>query len=305
MSVIERHQSRTVGRRTAIFEYVPVMAATLWDVDGRRVFGVSAGSGEPVLLLHGYPQSASCWRHQIPALADGHHVVAPDWPGFGRSDPPATPATFDNEIDRIERFVQRLGWQRFSLCAHDYGGFLGLGYAIRHPGRVQRLALLNTRAHGIFRPWFYRFSVGEHWIATHPALCAPARRLPLAALHHVALARYRRLGCFDTAIEAEYLAWMDTPQGRHTFWEFFAHYPVPAVGWSADGLARIRCPVAVIWGDRDPYIPFETARELADRIPHATLTRLRGADHYVMEERPREVTDALVSLLSAAPVANP
>jgi pimeloyl-ACP methyl ester carboxylesterase len=280
------------------------MTATTWDVDGRKVFGVAAGSGEPVLLLHGYPQSASCWRHQIPALAADHHVVAPDWPGFGRSDPPSTPPTYDNEIDRIERLVRRLGWQRFNLCAHDYGGFIGLGYAIRHPGRVQRLALLNTRAHGIFRPWFYRFSLGEHRIATHPVLSAVARQLPLAALHHLALTRYRKLGCFDTALEAEYLGWMRTTQGRRTFWEFFAHYPVPAVGWLADGLATVRCPVAVIWGERDPYIPFGTARELADRIPHAGLVRLRGADHYVMEERPREVTDALVGLLNAAPGPN-
>jgi pimeloyl-ACP methyl ester carboxylesterase len=272
------------------------------DVDGRRVFAVEAGTGEPVLLLHGYPQSASCWRHQIAALSDNHRVVAPDWPGFGRSDPPSTAPTYDNAVDWIERLVERLGWQQFNLCAHDYGGFVGLGYAIRHPERVLRLALLNTRAHGVFRPWFYRFSLGQNWIATHSATAAAARHLPLAALHHFALARYRKLGCFDTELEAEYLGWMNTPHGRRTFWKFFAHYPVPAVPWLAEGLETIRCPTAVIWGDRDPYIPFGTARELADRIPHATLTRLRGGDHYLMEERPREVTDALMSLLNLAPV---
>jgi pimeloyl-ACP methyl ester carboxylesterase len=276
------------------------MTSMTWDVDGRKVFGVEAGSGEPVLLLHGYPQSASCWRHQIAALADKHHVVAPDWPGFGRSDPPATPPTYDNEIDRLQRFVKRLGWRRFTLCAHDYGGFFGLGYAIRHPERVQRLALLNTRAHGVFRPWFYRYSLGQHRIATRPMLSAAGRHLPLATLNHFALARYRKLGCFDVALEGEYLGWMTTPQGRRTFWEFFAHYPVPAVPWLTEQLATIQCPVAVIWGERDPYIPFHTARELADRIPHARLTQLRGADHYIMEERPREVTDALLALLDVA-----
>ena len=194
--------------------------------------------------------------------------------------------------------MQRLGWQRFNVCAHDYGGFVGLGFAIRHPERVLRLALLNTRAHRIFRPWFYRFSLGQHWIATHPALSTAAKHLPLAALHHIALARYRNIGCFDTALEAEYLGWMNTSQGRRTFWEFFAHYPVAAVPWLTERLAAIQCPVAVIWGDRDPYIPFDTARELTDRLPHATLTHLRGADHYIMEERPREVTDALLGLLS-------
>ncbi len=59
------------------------------------------------------------------------------------------------------------------------------------------------------------------------------------------------------------------------------------------------CPTAVIWGDPDAYIPFETARELADRITGATLTRLRGGDHYIMEERPDEVTAALLELLGS------
>ncbi|WP_232001782.1 alpha/beta fold hydrolase [Mycobacterium sp. 852014-52450_SCH5900713] len=287
--------SQSEGQRDHESEYV----STMWNVDGCNVFGEAAGTGEPVLLLHGYPQSASCWRHQIKALADSHHVVAPDWPGFGRSAPPATAPTYDEEVERIERFVAELGWQRFNLCAHDYGGFIGLGYAIRHPERVLRLALLNTRAHGIFRPWFYRFSRGQHWIATHPPASRAAQHLPLATLHHLALARYRRLGCFDTVLEAEYLGWMNSPEGKRTFWNFFAHYPVPIVPWLAERLGTIRCPVAVIWGDRDPYIPFSAARELAESIPHATLVRLRGADHYVMEERPDEVTSALVSLLGA------
>ena len=283
------------------------MSSATWDIDGRRVFGVSAGQGEPVLLLHGYPQSASCWRRQIPALARGHHVVAPDWPGFGRSDRPSTAPTYDNEVERIERFVQQLGWQRFNLCAHDYGGFVGLGYAIRHPGRVLRLALLNTRGHGIFRPWFYRFSSYQHWIANRGALSAARRHVPLGAIHHWALTRYRDKGCFDTDLEAEYLGWMDTSQGRQTFWEFFAHYPVPAIPWLSERLDTIRCPTTVIWGDRDPYIPFQTACELAERIPGAALIRLRGADHYIMEERPREVTEALLALLvrQAVPATAP
>jgi pimeloyl-ACP methyl ester carboxylesterase len=144
------------------------MGSTRWELCGRKVFAVSAGSEEPVLLLHGYPQSASCWRRQIAALGDSHRVVAPDWPGFGRSEPPSAATTYDNEVERIEQFVQRLGWQRFNLLAHDYGGFIGLGYVIRHPERVLRFAVLNSRAHGIFRPWFYRYSLGQHWIATHP-----------------------------------------------------------------------------------------------------------------------------------------
>jgi pimeloyl-ACP methyl ester carboxylesterase len=261
-----------------------------------NVVHIAAGEGEPVLLLHGYPQSASCWRHQIPALAERHRVVAADWPGFGRSAPPQTRATYDAEVQRIGRLADSFGFERFNLIAHDYGGFLGLGYAQRHPERVMRLALLNTRAHSIFRPWFYRFSLGQHWAAKHaPALL---RRLPLRRMHHVALRPYRVLGCFDETLEDEYLGWMDNPRGRQRFVDFFTDYHVPAIGDLAANLARIECPTAIIWGDRDRYIPFSTARELAEGIPGATLTRITGGDHYIMEERPDEVTAALLDLLA-------
>lgn len=267
------------------------------DIDGRRVHYVDTGSGEPVLLLHGYPQSASCWRHQIPALAERYRVIAADWPGFGRSEPPATSPTYDAEVERIEHLAERLGLESFNLIAHDYGGFIGLGYVLRYPHRVSRLALLNTRAHSVFRPWFYGFSFGQRWLATHRLGASALQRLPLRAMHHGALRRYRQLGCFDTDLEAEYLGWMGTPSGRRAFVEFFAHYHLPRVPWLAEGLGGIGCPTAIIWGDRDAYIPFRTAQELADRIPGATLTRLAGGDHYIMEERPDQVTSALLELL--------
>jgi pimeloyl-ACP methyl ester carboxylesterase len=125
----------------------------------------------------------------------------------------------------------------------------------------------------------------------------------LRRAHHYALRRYRRLGCYDDALEAQYLGWMGTPQGRRTYVDFFANYHVPQVPGLAESLREITCPTAVIWGDRDPYIPFQTARELAEQIPAATLTRLRGADHYIMEERPAEVTEALLDLLARPCVA--
>jgi pimeloyl-ACP methyl ester carboxylesterase len=96
---------------------------------------------------------------------------------------------------------------------------------------------------------------------------------------------------------------MDTARGRQTYVDFFANYRVPTVPGLAESLGRITCPTAVIWGDRDVSIPFQTARELTERIPAATLTRLRGGGHYIMEERPDEVTAALVQLLARPRVA--
>ena len=123
-----------------------------------------------------------------------------------------------------------------------------------------RLALLNTRAHNIFRPWFYRFSQSQRWVASP---CARDRfdALPLRRLHHVALRPYRTLGCFDERLEDEYLGWMDAPRGRQTFVDFFANYHVPAVRRPRRGSWPDRLPDRDHLGRSRPLHPvFDRAR---------------------------------------------
>jgi pimeloyl-ACP methyl ester carboxylesterase len=129
-------------------------------------------------------------------------------------------------------------------------------------------------------------------------LRAAFTRLPLGTLHRRSLGRYLKKGCFDTAQLDRYVGWMDAPAGRRWLAHFFAGYRVAVRPELAAGLAGIRAPTAIIWGDRDAFCPLRNATELADTIPHATLHRLAGADHYVMEERPAEVTAALLAWLA-------
>jgi pimeloyl-ACP methyl ester carboxylesterase len=269
------------------------------QIDGSAVRFVDEGRGEPVLLLHGYPQSSLCWRHQIAALATSHRVIAPDWPGFGRS-PPCTnlPPTYEVEVGRIGQLVRQLGLQQFNLIAHDYGGFLGLSYVCQQPEQILRFGILNSRAHGTFSPDFYRFSLLQRRLATARAGRALARLLPLGLLHRRSLRRELARGEFTPDVMREYLDWLDGRAGTETYLRFFAHYQVEVRTELAPALQHIRCPTAVIWGERDPYVPFQTAQELATRIPRATLTSFPDAGHFIMEARPREVTAALQQLLS-------
>jgi len=266
-------------------------------IDGARVRYVDVGAGDPLVLLHGYPQSSACWRKQIGGLARSRRVIAPDWPGWGASERSlALSYEYDLEVTRIGRLLDALGLGAVDLATHDYGGFLGLGFVIAHPTRVRRFAILNSRAHRTF-PWpsylqFATFSA----LGRSRFLRGLVERLPLGTIHRRSLARYVRKGCFDPARLERYVGWMDDAAGRRWLAHFFAGYEVairPALG---AGLASITCPTAVIWGDRDPFCPFTTAEDLARRIPGAgpaALTRIAGADHYVMEERPAEVLAAL------------
>jgi pimeloyl-ACP methyl ester carboxylesterase len=109
-------------------------------VEGARIVYDDAGAGEPLLLLHGDPQSRVAWRHQISVLARTHRVLAPDWLGWGESDRPLDLSfRHDDEVRRIRRFLDAVGVGRASIAAHDYGAHLALGLATRAPDLPRRV----------------------------------------------------------------------------------------------------------------------------------------------------------------------
>lgn len=269
------------------------------QVDGFRLAYTDAGQGEPLLLLHGYPQDHRTWRHVAPALARTHRVIAVDWFGWGASErSTALEPAYWSEVDRLDRLRAALGLERFGLLAHDYGGFLALGYMSRYGRAVTRLAIINSRAQGAFTPGFYRQTALLSSLARTPVLRAAFRWLPIHAMHLRSLRFYVRRGCFDDALLEQYIGWMRTRAGREFFQHFYAHYDVTVRPELAAALPHIACPTAVIWGTRDPFCPVAIGEELAARIPEATLTRIEGADHFVMEERPDDVVRALQDLLA-------
>ena len=268
------------------------------EVDGARIRYVEVGEGEPILLLHGYPQSHRCWRKQIPDLARTHRVIAPDWLGWGVSERTlAVAPEFHQEVERLARFADDVVGRPLNLFAHDYGGLIGLGFVQRFPDRVLRFAILNSRAHGTFLPSFRRLTDVQCRLARSSVGRRIFTAMPHGLIHRASLARYVRLGCFDDSLLEEYVGWMQSAAGRRWLAHFYAHYELAPRVELASGLSSVRCPTAVVWGDRDPFIPFETAEQLASQIPDATLVRLAGADHFVMEERPTDALGALRDLL--------
>lgn len=267
-------------------------------VANTRLSIIDEGEGEALLLLHGYPQSLLTWRHQIPHLAQRAWVIAPDWFGWGLSERGfATPARYWDEVARIGLLLDALNVERCTLVGHDYGGFLGLGFAIKNPDRVARLSIINSRAHRTFpQPTYAQFAI-LCAMARVPGLRQLLHRVRLGALNKALLQRHVRQGCFDAALLDHYVGWMDTPEGRHWAVHFFRHYEMPARHELDQRIEQIGCPTTIIWGDRDPYCPVEIGQDLAARIPGAQIVPIKGADHYVMEQRPDEVLAALTCFL--------
>lgn len=269
------------------------------SVDGHRVAVFELGAGEPCLLIHGYPQTHWCWHKIAPALARTHRVIMPDWFGCGASEQkPGSKPSYEREAERIGKLLDALGLESVNLIVHDYGGFIGLGFAAAHPERVRRLAVINSRAQGYFSayPWFVfntlcliaRAPFGEKLFAL----------LPLYAMHRQSLMHDMRKGVFTAAELEHYIGGMRSRAGRQWLGHVYRYFQGTRRG-SLRGLAKtLTMPSAVIWGDRDPYSRFWIAEELTALLPASKLTRIAGAGHFTPEERPQEVHAALVELLA-------
>jgi pimeloyl-ACP methyl ester carboxylesterase len=263
---------------------------------------LDVGNGDPVVMLHGYPQNHDCWRHQIAALRSRFRVIAPDLPGWGASDRRLDlHYDYDAEVGRLIEFFDGLGLRNVHLLAHDYGGYLALGLARARPDLVNRLVVLNSRAHGTFKArWKLLFVPTLRWLSQIPALGRLAKWMPVGRLHRLFLRRELREGIFDGPAAKSYLGHL-TPGSHGTKWllRFFApgrgysFVPQPSLRTGhAEGLRNL-----VVWGTEDTFLSSHLARELTEGLPHCTLKWLPGVGHYVMEEAPDEVTAALRGFL--------
>jgi pimeloyl-ACP methyl ester carboxylesterase len=130
----------------------PVVEYKTVKIDGLDIFYREAGPRDAptVLLLHGFPTSSHMFRNLIPSLADHYHVIAPDYPGFGNSSMPNVDEfdyTFDNLARVVEKLIQELGVDKYSMYLMDYGAPVGFRLAVKHPERVESLIIQNGNAY--------------------------------------------------------------------------------------------------------------------------------------------------------------
>src|SRR5215217_4759395 len=136
------------------------------SVNGVQMHYVMGGKGDPVVLLHGFPQSWYEWRHIMPALAKNYTVVAPDLRGFGDSSKPITGYDGKTTAEDIYQLTSQLGFnQPILLIAHDIGGQTAYSYAVAHPQNVSKLVIMDFPYPGFLPPEFGEY--GPWWFPFH------------------------------------------------------------------------------------------------------------------------------------------
>jgi len=275
----------------------PAVTQTVRTPAGALAY-TDVGRGPPLVFLHGNPTSARLYRHLLRDLAPHYRCIAPDYLGFGRSAAPTSlsyrpPA----QATLIEQFLHSLDLSNLTLVLHDWGGPIGLAYALRHPGTVRRLVLMNT--------WAWPLSHRPLLWATSRLLASPAGRLAVEHLNlfpRVVMPAVTGAGRHTEWI-AEYTAALDARPRRHACWAFARALRTESSWLRALWTHRHRLrerPVLLCWGMADPAFGTEACvRRWQALFPSATTHRWPTVGHYVPEEMGPQLVPIVRRFLAA------
>jgi pimeloyl-ACP methyl ester carboxylesterase len=271
-------------------------------VAGVKVHYQCAGSGHPLLLLHGLVGSAKNWQRNISFLAQDASVYALDLFNMGESERvPGLDAGLEATADRIVAFMDVLGLDEADIGAHSHGGAVAMMLAARHPRRVRSLIL--------FAPANPFCDLGRQLIHFYQTRfgCWFARQIPHLPRMLKATALSRMYGdparVVDGALEG-YIAGLHVPGTIDHVLQILQR-------WSADMsllrsmLSKLSAkPTLLIWGDRDRAVGLSSGRQLERMLPQSRLVVIQGAGHIAFEEVPEVCNQTMRDwLLNRLPVA--
>jgi len=273
------------------------------DVDGLSVFYREAGAADAptLLLLHGYPSSSHMFRELIPLLADKFHLVAPDLPGFGKSDMPERDKfdyTFDHLADVIDRFTEVLGLDRFAIYVFDYGAPVGFRIAARHPDRITAIVTQNGNAYtdGLSDGWG---AVQAYWKDPSPANREAVRSM---VQPETTIWQYTHGVPDDTRVSPDgygldnfYLA---RPGADEIQLDLLLNYAsnIEAYPTWQQYFRTSQPPLLAVWGSNDPFFIPAGAEAFKRDIPGADI-RFVPTGHFALETHVDEIAQAIIDFL--------
>jgi len=278
------------------------------ETSGATINLVTGGSGPPLLLLHGYPQTHVMWRKVATALAENFTVVIPDLRGYGDSSKPPAGDNFINYSkralaqDQVETMAA-LGLERFAVAGHDRGARVTHRLLRDHGDRISRAVTLDIV------PTLYRFETIDqkaatgswHWFFLIQGRGLPEHMIgndPEFFLRHMFGTLLRDKGAIEDVAWAEYLRCFKNPETiRATCDEYRAGASIDLAHDRADLPQKVRVPMLVLWGTSSGQgSGYDLLKVWRD---HAEDVRGFGIDsgHFIPEEKPTEVTAALKDFL--------
>ncbi|MET0240058.1 MAG: alpha/beta hydrolase, partial [Sphingobium sp.] len=267
---------------------VPVIHYKTTMIDGVKIFYREAGpSDAPVLLLlHGFPTSSHMFRNLIPLLADRYRVIAPDYPGYGQSDAPdhmKFAYTFANITDIVDKLVQQVGADKYSMYVMDYGAPIGYRLALKHPEKVQSLIVQNGNA--------YTEGLKEFWnpIKAYWADRTSARRQALENLVTLETTKFQYTDGMSDVARISPDNWvidqalLDRPGNRDIQLDLLGDYGsnVPLYPQFQAFFRKYQPPTLIVWGKNDYIFPEAGAHPYLRDLPKAEM-HILDSGHFAL-----------------------
>jgi Predicted hydrolases or acyltransferases (alpha/beta hydrolase superfamily) len=273
------------------------IAARDANVGNVKLHYLTAGNGPAVILLHGFAQTSRMWGPIIPLLAEKFTVIAPDLPGIGDSSVPADKIDMLGSASRIHDLVRSLGVEKARVVGHDIGLMVAYAYAAQFPTETEKLAVMDAFLPGVpgWEPiynnphlWHFRFN-GEY----PEQLVKGRERTYFEYFWNVFAADKTR--SIPEADRKAYTQAYSRPGRMRAAWTYFSSWPQLAKDFAQLSQTKLTMPVLSIGGDK------ANGNELAEQMKlvatDVSVVVLKDTGHWILEERPKETTDALVNFL--------
>lgn len=260
-------------------------------VNGIQMHYVIGGQGEPIVLLHGFPETWYEWRHVMPTLAKNYTVIVPDLRGLGDSSKPITGYDGRTTAEDIYQLVSQLGFNKIFLVGHDFGAESAYPYAAAHPSDVKRLVILDVPILGIgagkniTSGWWIQF----HMVPDIPEMLVAGHEREYLTWF------YRHFTCNPAAITQDdidgYVSHYSAPGGMRAGFEYYRAFPENIKQNIESSKIKLAMPVLALGGE----CSFGTAALDSMRL---LATDVRGgivpdSGHWIPEEQPQFVVDQL------------
>ncbi|HEY4004585.1 MAG TPA: alpha/beta hydrolase [Pseudonocardia sp.] len=274
-------------------------------VQGQRLFYREAGPTDApaVVLLHGFPTSSFMFRELIPALADRHHVIAPDHLGFGLSDAPSVDEfgyTFDALAELTEGLLAQLGLTRYAIYVQDYGAPVGWRLALRNPAAISAIITQNGNGYEAgFVPGFWS-GVWDYQRDPNPSTEAAIRQaLSLEAIRWQYLTGVPDESVVSPDTWHHDFALVSRPGNDQVQLALFRDYAsnLPLYPKLHDYLRESQVPLLAVWGKGDEIFGPDGASAFTEDLPAAQVHLLDGG-HFLLESQLGQVSDLIRAFLA-------
>lgn len=279
------------------FKHLYPFESNYMDVNGLKYHYVDEGSGDPVVMVHGNPTWSFYFRGLVKTLSGQNRVIAPDHIGCGLSDKPDS-KTYDyrleNRVDDLEVLLENLNIkEKITLVLHDWGGFIGMAYALRHPERICRFVLMNTAA--FLPPAGKPIPIILKLIRSiRPLAVIAVQGFNLLVLGALYTNSYKGLAKdVKAGLIAPYNCWKNRiatlkfVQDIHLTENNPSYRIVKKI--DNDLKLFLNIPVLICWGEHDFVFDCDYLNEWQRRFPAAEVHCFSKAGHYVLEDVPEKI----------------